>query len=85
MTWQVFHLDALEAQLKIALAQVALARADAAGSAVPRAMMDALPETCAGVPADKCARQNPDARIDVAGMGGAAPVWVCRGCGERLE
>jgi hypothetical protein len=79
------HLTLIEAQLRLALGQVQMARTVVEAAALPRAAEPPLPATCAAVPPDRCARQHADARVDVSGMGGAAPVWVCRGCGERLE
>lgn len=78
-------LDALEATLRVAAAQLAVLRAELEGAALPRATQDALPERCGAVPEDRCGLRNPDARVDVGGMGGAPAQWVCRGCGARLE
>ena len=76
------HLEALAAQLRLAVAQVEMLQHHLA--APGRTQEPDLPARCQGVPESLCARQCDDARIDVGGMGGAAARWICRGCGEEV-
>lgn len=82
MTVTEGHLDAVEAQLRLALVQVAALRQHLAAPAT--SSEPDLPPACAGVPEHLCARRCDDARVDVGGMGGGPARWVCRGCGEEL-
>jgi hypothetical protein len=76
------HLDAIEAQLRLAVAQVEMLRHHLTAPVVTHE--PDVPARCQGVPESLCARQCDDARIDVGGMGGAAARWICRGCGEEV-
>jgi hypothetical protein len=76
------HLDAIEAQLRLAAAQVDMLRHHLGASAVTHE--PDRPARCQGVPEHLCARQCDEARVDVGGMGGAAARWICRGCGEEV-
>ena len=75
------HLDAIEAQLRLALAQVDAVRHALAPTVT---QVPDLPATCQGVPEHLCARQCDDALVNVGGMGGAVARWICRGCGEEV-
>ena len=75
------HLDALDAQLRLAAAQIEALRHHLTAPIVVEAE---LPFRCSGVPEHLCAKQCDEARVDVGGMGGAAARWICRGCGEEV-
>ena len=75
------RLDAIEAQLRLGLAQVDALRHHLAPTVT---RTPELPASCQGVPEHLCARQCDEALVDVGGMGGAAARWICRGCGEEV-
>jgi hypothetical protein len=73
------HLDAIEAQLRLALAQVEAMRHHIVTQAPVKAATVALPERCVGVPAEQCGMQDEDARQDIATFS-ASHRWRCVGC-----
>jgi hypothetical protein len=73
------HLDAIEAQLRLALAQVDVLRHHVAATQPVKAATVTRPERCAGVPAEQCGMQDEDARQDIATFS-ASHRWRCVGC-----
>jgi len=76
------HLDALEAQLRLSLAQITAAR-HAIGAPVAAATVKV--ERCDGVAEGLCVKAgDDDARISRASFGDPA-AWRCRGCMKSNE
>jgi hypothetical protein len=73
------HLDALEATVRLALAQLEAAR-HAMGQEAPPSATVSLPARCAGVAADRCAEQDGD--WAETGTLADPSARKCRGCGH---
>jgi hypothetical protein len=72
----VKQLDAIDAQLQILSVMVAGMRHTLSA---PQAKLPARPSTCDGEQDEHCARLNPEAVMELGGMGGGPK--MCKGCG----
>ena len=73
------HLDALEAQVELAIVQIKALRHVLEPMFAPKATV-ALDPRCAGIPAARCALQDDAARLSRASFGNRN-AWQCLGCG----
>lgn len=80
MSVQNAQFDALEAQVDLLKVMIAAMRHTANA---PRAVAPPLPPRCQQEPAETCANQSGEGRLEMGGMGGGPQTVMCRGCGEQ--
>ncbi len=77
----IHQIDALEATLAVAGAQLAALRHALQTPATPvKPVAPALPERCAGIPSERCALRSDEAK-HVAATFADPYAWRCDGCG----